>query len=102
MLIVAGTITIEPGKRDDFLQARESSIKATRSEPGCLEYGFAADSLESDVVRVFERWETQEALNTHLGVLASAQPESGAPAIKVVGADILQYDIASSGPLGGR
>src|ERR1700722_11525550 len=101
MLIVAGTITVEPGKRDAFLESREASIKATRSEPGCIEYGFAADSLEPDVVRVFERWETKEALATHLGVLASAPADPGAPAIKVSGADILQYDIASSGPLGG-
>jgi hypothetical protein len=100
MLIVAGSMTIEPGKRDEFLQGREASIKRTRSEHGCIEYGFAADSLDPDVVRVFERWETEEDLAAHLGVLTSATPDPSAPVIKVTGVDFLKYEIASSGPLG--
>ena len=72
-----------------------------RSEPGCIEYSFSADGLDPGLIRIFEIWESQEALTTHLGVLAGQQGQSsGAPAIAVKKADVLQYAISSSGPLG--
>ena len=100
MVIVAGTIEVDPKDRDAFLQGRADGVRATRTEPGCIEYSFSADGLDPGLIRIFEIWESQEALTTHLGVLAGQQGSGTSPAIAVKKADVLQYAISSSGPLG--
>jgi quinol monooxygenase YgiN len=44
-------------------------MRTSRGEEGCLEYTFAADPLEPDGVILFERWESQAALDAHLAAL---------------------------------
>jgi quinol monooxygenase YgiN len=97
MVIVAGTLEVDPAKRDTFLRDRETSIRTSRAEPGCITYVLSADPIEPGIVNVFERWESKEALATHLAGLAAAAPPSDNP---VTGMDITQYEIASEGPLG--
>ena len=99
MVIVAGTIEVDPADRDKFLQGRADAVRATRSEPGCIEYSFSADGLDPGLIRIFEVWESQEDLTTHLGAMAGQQG-SGGPAVAVKKADVLQYAVSSSGPLG--
>ena len=101
MIIVAGTIEVDPADRDAFLQGRADAVRATRSEPGCIEYAFSADVIDPGLVRIFEIWESGDALTTHLEVLASQQSQTsgGGPAIAVKGAEVLRYEVSSSGPL---
>jgi quinol monooxygenase YgiN len=99
MLIVAGTIDVAPGQRDEFLRGRSEAVLATRSEPGCIEYAFSADLVDPGRVRIFEKWETKDALRAHLQAMSS-QPPSPAPSVDILGRDLLQYEVSSSGPLG--
>ena len=62
MIIVAGFIDVDAGLRGEFLEAMGETIVATRSEPGCIEYTFAADAVDPGRVRLFERWETKDNL----------------------------------------
>jgi quinol monooxygenase YgiN len=98
MLIVAGTLDVDPGDRDEFLAGRRDAVLSTRSEPGCLEYAFSADVVDPGTVRVFERWETKEALAHHLEAVGRARPAGAAIEVKV--RELLQYEIAAVGPLG--
>jgi quinol monooxygenase YgiN len=100
MVIVAGTMEVDPADREAFLQSRADGIRATLKEPGCVVYSFSADGLDPGLVRLFEVWESQDALDTHLAVMAEkAGQGSSAPAIAVKKADILKYAVSSSGPL---
>ena len=98
MLIVAGQFVVEPDKRDDFLRSREEGMRKSRSEPGCITYVFSADPIEPNLVYLFERWESKEALAAHLAGLASAPRSADVPGVTMT--EILQYDIASVGPVG--
>ena len=98
MVIVAGTIEVDPDQRDAFLQGRADSILTTRKEPGCVEYSFSADANDPGLIRIFEIWESGDALQTHLGVLASQQgQQTSGPAPK--NASVTRYEVSSSGPL---
>ena len=64
MVIVAGSLQIEPNHRDSFLARKTAGMRTTRTEPGCLEYTFSADPTDPAVL-IIERWASQEDLNTH-------------------------------------
>jgi len=98
MLIVAGTIDVEPGQRDEFLAGRREAILAALREPGCIEYAFSADAIDPGRVRIFEKWESKETLAAHLqGMSSRPQP---AATVTVLGRDLLQYEVSGTGPLG--
>jgi quinol monooxygenase YgiN len=102
VVIVAGYMDMDPGDREAFLQSREASIRRTRDEDGCIDYTFAADSVDPGRVRLFERWASRDALDAHLAALRSAPaPAAGpAPAVQVLGREILVHEVSSTGPLG--
>lgn len=45
--------------------AAEAQIAASRAEEGCIEYTYALDVLDPQIMRVFERWQSWDALETH-------------------------------------
>ena len=69
MIIVGGRFEVDPAQRDAFLAERLEVMRTSRGEEGCLEYTFAADPLETAGVILFERWESQAALDAHLAAL---------------------------------
>ena len=46
MVIVAGTIELDPDQREAFLAGRIDGMRTSRAEPGCLEYIFSADPTD--------------------------------------------------------
>jgi quinol monooxygenase YgiN len=98
MLIVAGYFDVDPDRRDQFISDRVEAIRASRAEDGCITYAFSGDPIEPGRVLLFERWESKAALAAHLEGLKSAP--RAANDIKVLGAEIQQYEIGEVGPVG--
>ncbi len=66
MIIIAGTISIDPDRRDACLAATIPLQQATRlDEPGCLAYVFSADPCEPGDIVVHELWEDAPSLTAH-------------------------------------
>lgn len=80
MIVVEGTFCIA-----DLAKAKthmETMISASRAEPGCIDYAYALDLLDPHLVRVVERWDSQETLarhlaSDHLQVWRAAWPKIG-------------------------
>ncbi len=101
MLIVAGYMDVEPDARDGFLAGMVPAMHASRAEPGCIDYVLSPDPIDPGRVRLFERWESKDALGVHLAKVAERQassPPSGPSPVK--GVEVLQYEIGASGPIG--
>jgi quinol monooxygenase YgiN len=97
MLIVAGHFEVDPANREEFLRERDEVMRRSRAEAGCIAYVFSADPVEPGRVHLFERWESKEALASHLaGIRANPRP----PGVAVLSAEVTQYEIAASGPVG--
>jgi quinol monooxygenase YgiN len=82
VIIVGGTFEVDPEQRDQFLTERLDAMRESRAEPGCLQYAFSADPLDAARVLLFERWETQSALDAHLNRLRSDPPAQHAVAAR--------------------
>ncbi|MBY8974737.1 antibiotic biosynthesis monooxygenase [Rhodobacteraceae bacterium NNCM2] len=81
-VIVAGFTTYEAGEVDRLKSEMEAVIEATRAEPGCRLYTFSRQVDAPDTIRIFEIWESEEALRAHfktphmaiwMGVLETAR-----------------------------
>jgi quinol monooxygenase YgiN len=89
MLIVAGTFTVDPGRRAEFLESREEAIKTSRAEQGCLDYAMSADAIDPAIVRLFEVWSSRADLQAHLERVRSSVPREGG--VPVLARDIKMY-----------
>lgn len=67
MVIIYATIDIKEGWRSRAPKEIVEFHKVAVAEPGCLDYVFASDLAVSGRIHVFERWESDEALSTHMG-----------------------------------
>jgi quinol monooxygenase YgiN len=64
MVIVAGHITVDPEQRESYLAGCMSVVETARRADGCLDFVITADLLDAGRVNLFERWETQAAVET--------------------------------------
>jgi len=64
MVIVAGHITVDPEQRESYLAGCMSVVEKARRADGCLDFVITADLLDPGRVNLFERWETQAAVET--------------------------------------
>lgn len=65
MLIVAAEALVEEGAIDRVRDALRSMEEETRKEAGCVTYAFCVDVNAPTTLRIFERWESMEALQAH-------------------------------------
>jgi quinol monooxygenase YgiN len=90
VLIIAGSLFLDPGHRSDFLAANAAVVGQAREADGCLDFVQAADPLDPTRINVFERWDTEEQL---LAFRGAGQPESDSPPIQ--SAAVKRYVISS-------
>ncbi|MFE0148902.1 putative quinol monooxygenase [Nonomuraea sp. NPDC059007] len=89
MVIVAGHITVEPPQRDSYLADCVDVVRQARGAAGCLDFAITADLLDSGRVNVFERWESQAAVDAFRGS-GPGDDQSAA----MLAASVAEYDIA--------
>ena len=66
MIIVEGFVRMEQvGDFEKVRSAAEAQIAASRAEGGCIDYTYALDVVDPQVMRVLERWESWDALEAH-------------------------------------
>ena len=92
MVIVAGHITVEPQQRESYLAGCVSVVERARGAAGCLDFAITADPIDPGRVNIFERWESQAALNAAPGF---EQAEA------MLSVSVADYDVADVRPLFG-
>lgn len=82
MIHVIATISLNPGRKADFLAEFHKLVPLVHAEEGCIEYGPTIDvdsgipaqgPPRADVVTIVEKWESLDHLRAHL-----AAPHMGA------------------------
>ncbi len=99
MLIVAGTITIDPDQRDRMLEAVKPMVSATLEEPGCRAYAFTPDPNDPGLVRLYELWDDEEALSSHFESSHMATWQAASADLAITSRDIAKYTISDVGPV---
>ena len=66
-------------------------MHATKAEPGCLDYAYALDLAEPDLLRVIERWTDEAALTAHFETPHMAAFNQVLAGAKIAAASVKAY-----------
>ena len=88
MLIVAGHLEVDPGERDSYVASCVDVVTKARQTEGCLDFSITADPIEPNRVIVYERWDSQEAVERFRG---DGPGDAQLPAIRA--GRVSEYDI---------
>jgi len=64
-VVVIGEFRFPAERLAEAASAMARVITASRAEPGCIGYSYAADVLDPGLMRVSEHWTTRAALDAH-------------------------------------
>lgn len=91
MLLIEGWIKLAKGEFDKVRDQALAMVKATNAEDGCLHYAFAQDIADPDLIRISERWASQEALAAHSASAHMAVFNKAMAGVQREGADLRLY-----------
>jgi quinol monooxygenase YgiN len=93
-LIVAGTVRVPPEKIEQLRPHMVAMMTATRAEDGCVEYAYGLDTADPGLIRVFEIWRDQPALDLHFKTDHMARWRAAGAQVGVFDRRLSVYDIA--------
>lgn len=92
MIIITGTITMDPAKVADAVPAIAEVVTATNAEEGCVTYGFWESAVEPGNFRVYEEWADDDALNSHIASEHMATFMGAAGGFGITGMELWRLD----------
>jgi quinol monooxygenase YgiN len=92
MIIVAGTISVDPDDFDSYRAVAETMIASTLEEDGCQVYNFAQSVVDPSEVRIFEIWDSKEALEAHFVSPHMAVFQEALSGLKIGDRDLALYE----------
>lgn len=96
MVIVAGHLIVDPAERAAYLEGCAGVVAAARGAAGCLDFAIGGDLLDPGRINVFERWESQEAVEAFRG--SGPSDDQGAA---LVSGTVAEYDVTDERQLFG-
>ena len=99
MLIVAGTIKVDPADVSRLSAAAAEMMAATHEEPGCIEYVFSISVADPGNVQIFEVWESAEDLEKHFTLPHMATFQTTLKDLTITGRSLHRYEVASFEPM---
>lgn len=99
MLLIVGTIRLPPERMTDAIGAMQCMIMASRAEPGCLHYSYAADLLDPGLIHVKEMWVDHGALTQHFESPHIAAWRAEWPALGIKDRNLMLYTVSDVRPI---
>lgn len=91
MIIVTGSLSVDPARRDRFLDLSLPSVRQARETVGCLDFSVSPDPVDPARVNIIERWADRPALEGFRG--AGADEEMGELIIEI---DVDEFEVLES------
>ena len=99
MIIVTGTVRLDPARREAARDIMERMITASRAEDGCIEYAYSVDVLDTRLIRVHEVWRDREALQAHFRTPHLQEWREAWPTFGITERKLQLVEVASVSPL---
>lgn len=89
-VVVAGHLMVGPDQRSDYLAGCVDVVRQARSAAGCLDFAIGADLLDPGRINVYERWESQSAVETFRGSGPSEEQDAA-----LIVAAVKEYEVVA-------
>ena len=99
MIVIAGQIRIDPAKREKAVAMALEMMEESRKEAGCLSYSFTGDLADPARFRIFEEWESADALKIHFETPHMARFQAAIGDLGVQEMTVQRYEVSSVGPV---
>jgi quinol monooxygenase YgiN len=98
-VIIAGTMRVPPESLPGLKPHMLAMLAASRAEDGCLTYSYGEDVAEPGLIRVFENWRDQDAIDAHFKTPHMAAWRAAGAQFGVFDRQLFAYETASERPL---
>jgi quinol monooxygenase YgiN len=98
-IIIAGTVRVPPQNLAGLRPHQLAMLAASRAEDGCLTYSYGEDVAEPGLIRVFEVWRDQVAIDAHFAAPHMAAWRAACAEQGVSDRKLFAYETASERPL---
>lgn len=98
-IVIAGELRIQRARLDTAKEALQAMQNATRAEPGCVSYYFSQDLEHADRFKIFEEWESEQALQAHMLTEHMGRLMQALPGLLAAPLLVTKYEVASGAPL---
>ena len=99
-IIIAGTVRVPPENLPAFRPHQDAMLAASRAEDGCITYSYAVDVQDQGLIRVFEQWRDQAAIEAHFKAPHMAVWRAAGAEFGVSDRRLSLYEVASERALG--
>lgn len=89
--MVAGHLIVAAEDREEYLAGCVAVVRQGRDAAGCLDFAIGADLVDPRRINIYERWESQAAVEAFRG-----SGSSGEQAAQMLSADVAEYDISAT------
>jgi quinol monooxygenase YgiN len=94
VIIVSGRFRLPPERLAEARPAMEKVIAASLAEPGCRAYSYAEDVTEAGLFRVYEEWDSRDALDAHFAAAHMREWQETRAALGFRDRSVSAYDVS--------
>jgi quinol monooxygenase YgiN len=94
MLLIVGTVRLPAENMDAARPIMKRMADASRSEEGCVEYGYAEDVFDPGLIHVKEMWTDQGVLDRHFASTHIAEWRAAWSGLGIGDRDLQVYEVA--------
>jgi quinol monooxygenase YgiN len=98
-ILIAGTVRVPPENLAGLKPHMLAMLQASRAEDGCVTYSYGEDVAEPGLIRVFEAWRDQAAIQAHFNAPHMAVWRKAGAELGVYDRQLFTYEIASQRPI---
>ncbi len=98
-VIIAGTVRVPPQNLAALKPHMMAMLQASRAEDGCIDYSYGEDVAEPGLIRVFEVWRDQAAIDAHFKTSHMATWRAAGADLGISDRRLFIYDVAAQRPL---
>ncbi len=98
-IIIAGTVRVPAQNADALRPHMARQLAASRAEDGCITYSYGFDVEDPGLIRVFEVWRDQAAVDAHFKAPHMATWRAAGAELGVSDRNLSLYEVAAERPL---
>lgn len=94
-VLIAGTVRVPPDNLTRFRPHMDRMLAASRAEDGCITYSYAVDVQDAGLVRIFEAWRDEAALQAHFKAAHMAEWRAAGADFGLSDRNLSLYEVAT-------